>query len=556
VKPNIPKNVGLHSPTYNFNKDEKMLQHLRKRKITIVVALTLTAFLGVAGHVYAESKRVALVIGNSDYTTAPLVNPVNDARDVSAALKQYGFSVITKLNADQRTMEEAMDELYRQLRQAEVALFYYAGHGMQIEGHNYLVPVGAKVANAKDVKYEAVDAGKVLGKMEDGGSKTNIVILDACRNNPFRSLFRSSNPGLAFMDAPSGTIISYATGLNSIAADGKGRNGLYTEHLLKNMARQDLSVLQLFNRTALDVKRLTQGAQQPFIYFNGLEPIYLAGGNPDQVVSEAPANLREDKSAGSLKVTSTQNGAQETVDGKAEETQPASEKTFTDSTTGMEFVAVPGGCFQMGDTFGDGDSDEKPVHEVCVDSFFLGKYEVTQEEYQKVVGTNPSEFKQGSRYPVETVSWNDAQEFIKKLNSRSKRQYRLPTEAEWEYAARSGGKKEEYAGSNDVDVVAWYEANSGRITHPVGGKRPNGLGIYDMSGNVWEWTGDRYGKDYFGKDYYGNRPSSDSVRVLRGGGWGNGSASARAAYRDGDQPWERYGSLGFRIVLAPRIADR
>ncbi|MDP2279759.1 MAG: SUMF1/EgtB/PvdO family nonheme iron enzyme, partial [Nitrospirota bacterium] len=187
-----------------------------------------------------------------------------------------------------------------------------------------------------------------------------------------------------------------------------------------------------------------------------------------------------------------------------------------DPATGMEIVFVKGGCFQMGDTFGDGESDEKPVHEVCVDDYYIGKYEVTQGQWKAIMGNNPSHFKDcGDNCPVEQVSWNDVQEFIQKLNEKNnppsppftkggKGGFRLPTEAEWEYAARSGGKSERYSGGNDIDSVAWYNKNSGGKTHPVGTKQPNGLGIYDMSGNVWEWVNDWY--DEF---YYKNSPKNN-----------------------------------------------
>jgi formylglycine-generating enzyme required for sulfatase activity len=226
------------------------------------------------------------------------------------------------------------------------------------------------------------------------------------------------------------------------------------------------------------------------------------------------------------------------------------DKAFTDPTTGMEFVLVPGGCYWMGDTFGDGSGDEKPVHEMCVDDFYMGKYEVTQGQYQKITGGNPSHFK-GSDRPVDQVSWNDTQDYIRKLNQRSGKAYRLPTEAEWEYAARSGGKREKYAGGGNVDAVAWYSDNSGSQTHPVGQKRPNGLGLFDMSGNVWEWC----------EAWFDNPqgPSGDSNRVLRGGSWGSSrveradswfheTGSVRVADRFRITPKVRY-DLGFRLAL-------
>jgi formylglycine-generating enzyme required for sulfatase activity len=229
--------------------------------------------------------------------------------------------------------------------------------------------------------------------------------------------------------------------------------------------------------------------------------------------------------------------------------------SYTDPTTGMEFVLVKGGCYQMGDSFdevafGEGDDDEKPIHEVCVDDFYIGKYEVTQGEWQKVFEKNPSEFKKGDRYPVEQVNWNDAQNFIRKLGGK----YRLPTEAEWEYAARSGGKKEKYAGGDSPDVVAWHESNSGGSTHPVGQKQANGLGLYDMSGNVWEWCQDWFDKEYYTETSRNNPqgPSEGSNRVRRGGSWSYGLDLARAANRHGNWPEYRSHDLGFRLILSAR----
>jgi formylglycine-generating enzyme required for sulfatase activity len=218
----------------------------------------------------------------------------------------------------------------------------------------------------------------------------------------------------------------------------------------------------------------------------------------------------------------------------------------------IEMVFVKGGCYQMGDTFGEGETDEKPVHQVCVDDFYLGKYEVTQAQWLAVMGNNPSYFKEcGANCPVEQVFWEDAQEFTRRLNELAGRNYRLPYEAEWEYAARSGGKSEKYAGGSNIDAVAWYDKNSGYSTHPVGSKQPNGLGLYDMSGNVWEWCKDWYADKYYERSPQQNPrgPLSGSSRVVRGGGWDNDPAYVRAADRFGFSPGDRGAGLGFRLVL-------
>jgi len=232
---------------------------------------------------------------------------------------------------------------------------------------------------------------------------------------------------------------------------------------------------------------------------------------------------------------------------------------FKDPTTGIEMVYVKGGCYQMGNTFDEPSiedaPEERPVHKVCVDDFYIGKYEVTQGQWKSVMESNPSiDNSCGDNCPVDVVSWNDAQDFISRLNRRSGgSSYRLPTEAEWEYAAKSGGKKEKYAGGNDVGSVAWYNENSGGKTIPVGAKAPNGLGIYDMSGSVWEWTNDWYGSDYYSSSPGNNPagPGSGVDRVVRGGCRTGEAYNMRTTRRNAYSPDTRRSSLGFRLLMAP-----
>jgi formylglycine-generating enzyme required for sulfatase activity len=243
--------------------------------------------------------------------------------------------------------------------------------------------------------------------------------------------------------------------------------------------------------------------------------------------------------------------------GKKPKTNTDRPKEYPDPATGMEFVFVKGGCYPMGDTFGDGDSDEQPVHEVCVSDLYMGKYVVTQEQWEKVMGGNPSSFKKGGRYPVENVSWLDVKGFITRLNGKKGRTYRLPTEAEWEYAARSGGKKEKWAGTSsewELEEYAWFFDHSGRSTHLAGEKRPNGLGLYDMTGNVWEWCGDWYERNYYSfsprNDPQG--PSRGTFRVLRGGSWSTDARYVRASTRHWSAPELRNNKRGFRLVRPAR----
>ena len=214
----------------------------------------------------------------------------------------------------------------------------------------------------------------------------------------------------------------------------------------------------------------------------------------------------------------------------------------------MEFVRVPAGEFLMGSTSEEASSDEQPVTRVRISrAFWLGRYEVTQAEWEAVMGRNPSGFDEcGPDCPVENVSWEDAQEFIGRLNAAmGDERYRLPTEAEWEYAVRAGTSGGRYG---NLDTIAWYEDNSGLRTHPVGQKAPNAWRLHDMLGNVWEWVGDWYG-DYPGGEVTDPQgPASGSERVGRGGGWGIGARGCRASVRADVSSGARPGVLGFRLL--------
>ena len=231
-------------------------------------------------------------------------------------------------------------------------------------------------------------------------------------------------------------------------------------------------------------------------------------------------------------------------------------ETYIDVTIGevsFRMIKVEGGTFRMGSA--DDESDEQPEHDVTLDSYYIGQTEVTQNLWEVVMGNNPSYF-EGNQMPVENVSWNDCQAFITKLNQLTGKRFRLPTEAEWEYAARGGKfhEKTNYSGNEDVDRVAWYWGNSSEKTHPVKMKLPNALGIYDMSGNVMEWCNDWYDENYFVESPPKNPlgPSSGEKRVIRGGSWLSYDGDCRVSSRQRITPGYsggRYG-YGLRIVLS------
>jgi uncharacterized caspase-like protein len=232
------------------------------------------------------------------YQIAPLKNPVNDAVDMANVLTGQGFEVTIKINADMRAMKTAVRAFGKQLRtHGGIGLFYYAGHGFQLAGRNYLVPIGSQIQTESEAEFEAFDAGRVLGQMADAGNDLNIVIPDACRNNPFARSFRSPVTGLARMDAPKGSIIAYATSPGKLAADGDGRNGLYTKYLIQNIQKPGLTVEQVFKNVRMAVAAETASKQIPWESSSLMGEFYFKPGNPSALSAQSGHLIQSDQTA-------------------------------------------------------------------------------------------------------------------------------------------------------------------------------------------------------------------------------------------------------------------
>ena len=244
---------------------------------------------------------------------------------------------------------------------------------------------------------------------------------------------------------------------------------------------------------------------------------------------------------------------------------------FRDPVSGIEFVFVKGGCYEMGNVFGDDKTRNVPAHAVCVDDFYIAKHEVTQGQWKALMGDNPSVWQAGDTYPIDSVNWQDTQSFLAKLNEKTKKQYRLPTEAEWEYAARSSGKKDPFAGFSNENEAYLYgnfcdeacglekwidrRGNDGfKNTAPVGSYKPNSLGLYDMSGNLWEWVSDWYAQDYYSRSPKENPkgPESGELKVLRGGCWGLPIGAMKPSVRGWMGPDKSFNTFGFRVALSAK----
>ena len=264
------------------------------RCIAAELALALMVVLMVAPAAQAQPtpKRVALVIGNAAYPQNGLRNPVNDARAMGATLRLAGFTVISRENATKVQMEQAVGEFGRLLAPGSVALFYFAGHGMQVGGRNFLVPVDAKVATEQAVRLETLDVDLVLDQVAAAGTDVNLVILDACRHNPFERRFRAVGGGLAQINAPKGTLIAYATAPGKVAADGEADNGLYTAKLIQAMKTPGLPLEEVFKRVRIEVSRDSKEAQTPWEASSLVGNFYFLGPTT-LTVSPAPALDRE-----------------------------------------------------------------------------------------------------------------------------------------------------------------------------------------------------------------------------------------------------------------------
>ncbi|MDR1220464.1 MAG: SUMF1/EgtB/PvdO family nonheme iron enzyme [Treponema sp.] len=529
----------------------------------------LAAVFALALSSLAAQQKYALVIGNGAYTgITRLNNPVNDARDMEAALKNLGWTVDLVINGNLDQMEGAAIRLKNRLSASRnsYGFLFYAGHGVQSGGVNYLIPVDANIQSENFLRQRAVSLQALLDELNDAGNELNIVALDACRDNPFswsRSGSRGGSRGLDVVsNQPAKSIIVYATSAGRTAADGAGRNGLFTTHLLNNLKKPGLSVRDMFDQTGADVYRASGGAQVPAIYSQFFDVAYL-GTRPSTVTPQPrPAPVQP-------------------VDPPVVNPRPAS----------AGFVLVPAGTFTMGSPSTEVDrySDETQ-HSVTISKpFYIGKYEVTQKEWVEVMGGNPSRFK-GDNLPVENVSWYDAIEYCNKRSARegltpaytidktrsdgnnssgydnvkwvvtwnrSANGYRLPTEAEWELACRAGTTAPFYTGSNITTSHANYDGNYPynnnakgvyrQRTWAVGSGTPNPWGLYDMSGNVWEWCWDWYGA-YSGTQSDPSGAAAGSDRVRRGGSWSYDARYARSANRNYDTPSYRIGDLGFRLV--------
>lgn len=607
--------------------------------------VVVTIFTLLSNPVWANN-RVALVVGNSDYGYDSLKNPINDAKAIERVLDNIGFNVISVFDANKTKFDDALYQFGEAAELADIAIVYYAGHAIEVDGRNYLMPTGVKLKKRRDLK-KLIDMQEFVE--EAGLAKTlGLVIIDACRDNPFakklqRTLGRSvSGRGLARVNTSAGsnTLVAFATEAGQLAQDGSGANSPYAKALINNLSRKNTDVRQVFGYVRDDVMSETQQSQQPYTYgsLSG-QAIYLAGKGSEQSSGVGRLTIKvepEDAKIRIMNIGPKYRTGMALAMGKSYDIYITREgyKAYReplllseqDQIVGVvlnkissaaiqnptkqqqwfepEMVVVPEGSFRMGDVRGKGVLDEKPVHRVTVPVFMLSRYEVTLGQYRafvessgyrkdvkSVVGGDrgcrtwmeglgrwdwqegnswqSAGFEQSDKHPVVCVSWNDTQAYIKWLNKQTSASYRLPSESEWEYAARAGLTAKYSFGSIDDELCGYAnvadktkspngkswsnraECSDGYwFTAPVGSYKENDFGLNDLHGNVREWVEDQWHSNYKGAPSDGSvwEAGNSRRRVLRGGGWSVLPSGVRSASRSWNDEDNRNGFTGFRLA--------
>jgi formylglycine-generating enzyme required for sulfatase activity len=527
-----------------------------------------------------RSARVALVIGNAGYPDAstPLSTTIKDARTVAEELRRSEFDVDLKENLSKEDMRRAIDAFIGKIRRDTAALFYFSGYGIQVARQTYLLPINAQVWSEADLRREGFSVDGLLTDMNGKGANVKIVIIDAARRNPFERRFRASASGLAAIDAPQGTLAMYSAAPGKLINDGTGANSVFVGELMKELRVPSLTAEEVFNRARIGVSRASNGEQVPWVASSLVEEFYFGSSRaavtaPTPAPTPAPAPVPQPAPLPAPTVQPRPAPAPPVATAPAPAPAPAPSpaptpprqpvsseakpgESFRDCQGCGEMVIVPAGAFDMGSST----EYESPVHRVTfANPFAIGRYEVTFDEWDRCVEDkgckaqpDDREWGRGDR-PVINVSWVDAKTFATWLSQKTGQTYRLPSEAEWEYAARAGTNTPFWwgrdAGSRQANCRE-CSTGIGQQTSPVGSYKPNPFGLYDTAGNVAEWVEDCWNDSYRGapKDGTAWTAGQCRLRVLRGGAYDSQAKTVRSTARFRYDTDVRYSSNGFRLV--------
>ncbi len=582
----------------------------------------------------ALAERRALVIGNDAYISIdPLKNAAADARAMAKALEKVGFKVAAPvLDADRERMLDAVSRFTETLGSSDEAVVFYAGHAVELKGVNYLLPVDIRGDNERSVTFNAVPLNYLLSSVGDQRPKFSLVVIDACRDNPFKGSGRNVNSrGLVPAGAAAaGQMVIYSASegqkaLDRLGPDDKSPNGVFTRVFVKAIEADGVHVAELMERIKEEVHRLALSVdhQQLPAFYNAAVGRYYFKGDGNSVRKPEDARTRPDEdsaafeaakaadvieayeaylesfpkgryaAAARIRVSLLRKAATPATPQPAADPYPAG-KEFEDCSGCPRMVVIPGGRFVMGSPADEPDRKdrESPQRAVQVAKFSLGKTEVTRGEFRRfaqdtgrpVSGCWVYEEKEWKKddsqnwespgydqtdsHPAVCVNWDDAQAYVQWISQRSGQRYRLASEVEWEYAARAGSRSVRHWGNGEAEGCRYanvadraserkynwapiFPCDDGYAnTAPVGSYRASDFGLYDMLGNVWEWTEDCWNENYRGAPSGGSAWTSGdcSRRVVRGGAWDVVPAIVRSAHRYRFGSTTRVNSLGFRVA--------
>jgi formylglycine-generating enzyme required for sulfatase activity len=567
--------------------------------------LFLFAFCG-AGAAFAQApnaasgKRIALVIGNASYPDAssPVPTAVKDARSLADELRRNDFDVDEKENANRETMRRAIEAFLAKVQPGSVALLYFSGFGIQSARQSYLIPVDAQIWSEPEVKRDGFGLDDILSQMGQRGARVKIAIVDASRRNPYERRFRAFSGGLATIDAPDGTLAIYAAAPGKVSNEGSTTDtSLFMQELLKEIRTPDNTAEEAFNHARLGVSRASNREQIPWVVSSLSEDFSFAKpstASPPAAAIARPAPPAPAPAPGPGPIAATppaptpppvavapppQTAApppRSAVQAPApappmQVARPAAAPpsampatsasragdSLRDCPDCPEMMVVPAGSFDMGAAATPFD---RPVHRVTIaEPFAMSRNEITFEDWDKCVAAGGCKFKPDDRgwgrgdHPVINVSWLDAKEYVGWLAQKTGKPYRLPSEAEWEYAARGGTKTPFYWGAQvGARTANCRDCQTGQPvqTLSAGTFPPNPFGLNDMAGNAAEWLEDCWNESYKGAPSDGSAWSTGqcSMRVLRGGSFDTSSAYLKSAARFRYDSDVRYFGNGFRVA--------
>jgi len=484
-----------------------------------------------------DLKRVALVIGNNSYKSyQSLNNPVNDAGLINRALKKAHFETIYLENATNQALHSALKRFKKQLNSQSVGLFYFAGHGIEVHGENYLVGIDSNIPsfdhdnnqiNYAETKYHTLSLQEITKSMKQNGSPLSIIILDACRNNPVKL----NRGGLAPFIQKENLFVAYSTQANNVALDGKkGTNSPFSTALGKYIDEPGLTLEEVFKRTRESVYKMTDAHQLPTTYNSALGAFYFIPGNKTRALKRTKSALN------------------------------------TPTLIHHQRYIEPDVIFISANSYLKGNSDDieaSPEHNMYITkSFFISTHEITFDEYDLFVKdrgwTRPKDNGWGrGMQPVINISWNDAVAYCRWLSEKSHKTYRLPSESEWEYVAHDQTNYPYGIAKNDTTLsrYAWFSDNANKHPHPIATKSANNFGLFDILGNVQEWVEDDY-TDYQSSAYRVTLETAKAVKikdsdekVIRGGAYFSEYHELVVTLRAQEDKTTRNSYTGFRVVL-------